>query len=285
MKENQSQALEIAPEQPKINEAIAIYQGASLLKIEKEEQEKLAASFDAELIEIRPDGLIYLPQVFWRQRLNETFGIGQWCLVVKGSHKDPNPEKDKLYVQGVLMVRGSYVAEAVGEAELHSNNATQSWASVWESAKSDCITRCCKDLGIACELWQPTFIRTWQAQNAIQVWVDGKNKPQWRKRNAPPFYKEKGHVQNSSSSNANTGNDGPVYPKQRNNDQPITDVDQSQQSKPSMAQQGAKPWLNPDTDKWKEAVKYLQQGGNIQSVEAKYRMSKVNREKLLGEAV
>jgi hypothetical protein len=85
---------------------------------------------------------------------------------------------------------------------LHTSNPNQSWASVWESAKSDCITRCCKDLGIASELWQPEFIRNWIKENAIQVWCEFKikgeikKKPQWRKKNSQPFWNE---IKNSES--------------------------------------------------------------------------------------
>jgi hypothetical protein len=178
-----------------------IYNNASLLKISDEEQKKLLASFDTKKIEIRPDGLIYLPQTFWRKRLNESFGIGQWCLIVKSSTKDP--DRNKLYLQGILLVRGNYVAEAVGEAEYHQDNALQSWASVWESAKSDCITRCCKDLGIASELWQPEFIKSWIKDNSIQVWrnTTGKHRDkksgqlvpgsfQWRKKISDKFWDE-----------------------------------------------------------------------------------------------
>jgi hypothetical protein len=172
---------------------INIYSGASMLSITTDEQIKIQASFDAKEIEIRPDGLIYLPQTFWRKRLNNSFGIGQWCLIVKSSHQDAN----KLYLQGILMVRGSYVAESVGEAEYHKDNPLQSWASVWESAKSDSITRGCKDLGIASELWQPEFIRKWIETNAVKVWIDlnkGKGEPKkkavWRKKDATPFWNE-----------------------------------------------------------------------------------------------
>ena len=179
-----------------MDNSIKIYQGASMLKIEEEEQKKLTASFEEKMIEIRPDGLIYLPQVFWRERLNQTFGIGQWCLVVKNSSKDE--AKNKCYLQGVLMIRGCYVGEAVGEAEYHATNPLQSWATVWEAAKSDCITRCCKDLGIANELWQPKFINEWISKYAIKVWRNktGKSKNgndgsyQWRKKDAQPFYDE-----------------------------------------------------------------------------------------------
>ena len=189
----ETQALEVN----KVDDSIAIYSGASLLSISDKEQKKLLAAFDTNMIEIRPDGLIYLPQVFWRQRLNETFGIGQWCLIIKGNTKDP--ERSKLYLEGVLMVRGCYMATAVGEAEYHDNNKGQSWASVWESAKSDCITRCCKDLGIASLLWQPQFSQQWQQDNAAKVFVNnnGNSKAVWRKKDAKPFWNETGYCQDS----------------------------------------------------------------------------------------
>ena len=79
-----------------INSSIEIYKGASTLIVTAEEQAKILSSFPEHLIEIRPDGMIYLPQTFWRQRLNESFGIGQWCLVVKGSHKDPDENKNPI---------------------------------------------------------------------------------------------------------------------------------------------------------------------------------------------
>ena len=204
------QQLQLA-ESPVIDNSIAIYTGASALQLTKDEQTNLLADFDTNQIEIRPDGLIYLPQAFWRQRLNTTLGIGQWALVVKGSHKDP--ERSKLYLQGVLMIRGCYVAESVGEAEYHENNSNQSWASVWEAAKSDCITRCCKDLGIASSLWQPQFAQAWVAENAVKVFVNAKKwnpatkqkedkkEVQWRKRDAAPFWNETGLVPTDNQNN------------------------------------------------------------------------------------
>lgn len=46
----------------------------------------------------------------------------------------------------------------------------------------------------------------------------------------------------------------------------------------------AKPWLNPNTDQWRSAVKYLVDGGLITDIEKKYQLSKTNREKLISEA-
>lgn len=240
------------PEQ-EINNSIEIYRGASTLKVSDEEQTKLLAAFPANEIEIRPDGLIFLPQTFWRKRLNTSFGIGQWCLIVKGQHKDPTEGKDKLYLQGILMVRGCYVAEAIGEAELHSDNPLQSWASVWESAKSDCITRCCKDLGIASELWQPQFIQKWVSENAVRVWREktGKRKDgngyavgsyQWRKKTAAPFYDEK--------------TSGAQYVPKKETTDPV----QQRESTPVSKGEDTRPWLNDN--QYKQALQRIN-GGNL----------------------
>lgn len=34
------------------------------------------------------------------------------------------------------------------------------------------MMRCCKDLGVASELWDPRFIRKWKAANAREVFVE-----------------------------------------------------------------------------------------------------------------
>ena len=41
-----------------------------------------------------------------------------------------------------------------------------------EGCKSNALMRCCKDLGIASELWDPVFLRKFMAQHAREVWVE-----------------------------------------------------------------------------------------------------------------
>jgi len=41
-----------------------------------------------------------------------------------------------------------------------------------EGCKSNALMRCCKDLGVASELWDPRFIRKYMAQNAKELWVE-----------------------------------------------------------------------------------------------------------------
>jgi hypothetical protein len=41
-----------------------------------------------------------------------------------------------------------------------------------EGCKSNALMRCCKDLGVASELWDPRYIRAFMKENAKQVWVE-----------------------------------------------------------------------------------------------------------------
>src|ERR1700761_2368091 len=41
-----------------------------------------------------------------------------------------------------------------------------------EGCKSNALMRCCKDLGVASELWDPVFLRKFMAEHAREVWVE-----------------------------------------------------------------------------------------------------------------
>jgi len=41
-----------------------------------------------------------------------------------------------------------------------------------EGCKSNALMRCCKDLGVASELWDPRFIRKFMKDKAKQVWAE-----------------------------------------------------------------------------------------------------------------
>lgn len=64
-----------------------------------------------------------------------------------------------------------------------------------------------------------------------------------------------------------------------------TDPKAVEQKKPNGEQIDSRAWLNPKTEQWEEAVKYLQGvGGSLAKIETKYKLSKVNKEKLIQEA-
>lgn len=224
-------------EQPRMipNEELSIYkfQQASMLKLEKEEEEVLSASVPEEDIDIRPDGLIYYSHVYVRERLNKGVGIGQWILAEEWVKERDNT----IMFKGSLYVRGHYIGTAIGEMEYHPNNPMQSYASVYEGAKSDCLVRCCKDLGIGKECWQRSFSSNWVMKYGVKVWRDkarhGKGEYQWRHVNSQPFWDEASVAQDSpnqpkfTKGNKNSGQ-GINKPKQTKQNlgtafQPLTD--------------------------------------------------------------
>ena len=61
-----------------------------------------------------------------------------------------------------------------------------------EGCKSNAMMRCCKDLGVASELWDPRFIRKFKAEHTREVFVEHvvskkKTKIWIRKGDAVPY--------------------------------------------------------------------------------------------------
>ncbi|HVK40240.1 MAG TPA: mitochondrial genome maintenance protein MGM101 [Candidatus Kapabacteria bacterium] len=177
------------------------YVGIAAAPFSPEAAEILMGGVAEEDIEIRPDGLIYLPEIKYRRILNRAFGPGAWSLLPM--EITVSPQDNMLYYKGALFVLGRFVSEAIGEQQYFPDNDRMSYATAAESAKSNCLMRCCKDLGIASELWDPTFVRGWIARNATEAWCvnvgsrdRGKKKKMWRKRESAPIdafpWKEEG---------------------------------------------------------------------------------------------
>lgn len=61
-----------------------------------------------------------------------------------------------------------------------------------EGCKSNALMRCCKDLGVASELWDPRFIRKFMKSHAKQIWVEHvptkKKKQIWLRIDDEPRY-------------------------------------------------------------------------------------------------
>lgn len=63
----------------------------------------------------------------------------------------------------------SLVSVARGEQDYFSPEGIPTAA---EGCKSNALTRCCKDLGIASELWDPRFIRKFLTESTKAMWVE-----------------------------------------------------------------------------------------------------------------
>jgi len=167
--------------------AIANWQGIAQQPFDKKTAQTLEAKIPDDVIEIRPDGMIYLPQIEYRRILNKAFGVGAWAL-----RRLAVQVKDQTVIfDGELWANGRYISGAMGEQDYIESNKNMSWATAVESAKSDCLTRCCKDIGIAIDLWNPRYVKKWKEEFALQVWCEsqkgGQKKPLWRRKDDPPI--------------------------------------------------------------------------------------------------
>jgi hypothetical protein len=187
------------------------YVGASLLVLAAPEAARLAEILPDDDHDILPTGEVYVSQVRYRRLLNAVLGPGQWALVPRGGFQK---QGNTLCREYALVVRGNFVAESVGEAEFQPDNDRMTWATAAESCKSNALTRCCKDLGIASECWDKRWAEAWKERHAVAVWckVHGKPKKQWRRIDAEPFWNEDGPAAQKpggppaySTSTGNTG--------------------------------------------------------------------------------
>ena len=171
------------PELINLPEAVkTIITTAGTLETDDKQREILYAPPDRDEIQIRPDGLIYLPWVFWARRLKAAFGTS-WVVVQSG---EPQMENNLILVRYMLFIQGKYVGTAYGEQEFHPNNKTMSYGDAIEATQSNAITRLCKHLGMCEELWSKDYIETWKKEYAVTYIYHNKQKNQdetrWKKK-------------------------------------------------------------------------------------------------------
>jgi hypothetical protein len=143
------------------------YKGASQLKLKADERKKLREDFPDDVIEIRPhDGFIFLNHVALRERLYDVLGIGDVAEICR--ERFMKGETNEVAVDLVLLVRGCFVAEAVGAAKYYPQNPKTSFKDVIESAWSDALRLCCKHWGVGLQTWRPGYQREWVAKYAVQ---------------------------------------------------------------------------------------------------------------------
>ncbi|KAG6334623.1 hypothetical protein ID866_4464 [Astraeus odoratus] len=167
------------------------YYGLSTQAFPKEIADVLLAPIDGEDIEIKPDGLIYLPEIKYRRILNKAFGPGGWGLAPR---TETNVGPRVVSREYALVCLGRLVGIARGEQEYFDPSGIP---TATEACKSNALMRCCKDLGVASELWDPRFIRNFKDKHCVEVWGEHvttkKKKKLWRRKDQPKLdypYKE-----------------------------------------------------------------------------------------------
>jgi len=159
------------------------FHGLSLQPFEKGISDILLAPVEPIDIEIKPDGLIYLPEIKYRRILNKAFGPGGWGLAPRS---ETNVGPKVVSREYALVCLGRLVGIARGEQEYFDPSGIP---TATEACKSNALMRCCKDLGIASELWDPRFIREFKAAHCVEVFAENvitkRKKKLWRRKDQP----------------------------------------------------------------------------------------------------
>lgn len=133
----------------------------------KEVADILLAPLASEDIEIKPDGLLYLPEIKYRRILNKAFGPGGWGLAPRTESLITPKQISREYA---LICQGRLVSVARGEQDYFGGE--EKITTALEGCKSNALMRCCKDLGVASELWDPSFIRKWKKKYCEEVFAE-----------------------------------------------------------------------------------------------------------------
>ncbi|KAH0542170.1 hypothetical protein FGG08_003391 [Glutinoglossum americanum] len=142
------------------------FHGLSAEPFPKEIAEILTQSIPEEDVEVKPDGIIYLPEIKYRRILNRAFGPGGWGLAPRGETIVTSKAVTREYA---LVVLGRLMSVARGEQDYFSPDGIPTAA---EGCKSNAMVRCCKDLGVASELWDPRWIRKYLEKNTREAMVE-----------------------------------------------------------------------------------------------------------------
>ncbi|KAL1690072.1 mitochondrial genome maintenance MGM101-domain-containing protein [Schizophyllum commune] len=161
------------------------YSGLGTSAFPKEVTDVLLAPVDPADVEMKPDGMIYLPEIKYRRILNKAFGPGAWGLAPRSPTNVGPKVVSREYA---LICMGRLVSIARGEQEYFDPSGIP---TATESCKSNALMRCCKDLGIASELWDPRFIREFKAKYCVEVFAEHvptkKKRKLWRRKDQGKF--------------------------------------------------------------------------------------------------
>ena len=162
------------------------YGGIAVAPFPKEAIEVLRRPFDPDLVEIKPDGICYMPGVFYRSVLNEAFGPGAWAIAPRGpARRVPKGGGELVIFHGVLIILGRFVSEKIGGCMYFPSNRGMTYADAYEGAITECLSRCCKEIVPSVEvLWRKGWREEWTAKYAEQYFDQREGKNQWRRKDS-----------------------------------------------------------------------------------------------------
>lgn len=146
----------------------------------------LREPIDPDDVEIKPDGIVYLPGVFYRSRLSRAFGPGAWSMPPRGpARRMPKSGGELVIFHGALYILGRFVSERYGQCMYYPSNAGMTYADAYEGAITDCLSRCCKDIIEAiAPLWEKGWRDEWQRKYAETYQNERTGKTEWRRKSS-----------------------------------------------------------------------------------------------------
>lgn len=182
------------------------YSRASELKLTPDEIKGLEEDFGDDAFKPGAAGkenLIYIEHAFLRERFNKVFGHGQWAIVPRSRWKEdftipakpargnyaaqPAKQATRVYVEAMLLVRGCFVAEAVGDMVYYPNNESQNYGDAVEGAKTAALRRCAKELGVGLQAWKKDWCQGWWDRNPNgRAGQGASGAPRGSQRSTPP---------------------------------------------------------------------------------------------------
>ncbi len=149
------------------------YARAGELKLTPEEDAALAEDFPDEAFRSGAGGdsqLIYIEHAHLRDRLTNVLGRGAWSLVTRSrwteEYKTGKGERAvRVYSEVMLVVRGCFVSEAIGEMTYYPHNQKTTYADAIEGSKTAAFRRCAKDFSIGMQAWKKGWTEGWWQRN------------------------------------------------------------------------------------------------------------------------
>lgn len=154
------------------NLTMKCYERASTLTLTEDESKRLLADFpDADFKKGAQgkENLIYIEHAALRDRLTSTLGIGQWTIVPRRTWEEEFSTRDKkrgmrVYVEAMLLVRGCFVSEAIGDMDYYPDSPGTNYGDAVEGAQTAALRRCAKNLGVGLQAWRAEWIKGWWAR-------------------------------------------------------------------------------------------------------------------------
>ena len=92
--------------------------------------------------------------------------MGKWAMVPRSRWAEPfktakGVDGSRVYVEAMLVIRGCFVAEAIGEMEYYPSNGSQNYGDATEGAESAAFRRCAKKFGVGLQAWKRDWCDAW----------------------------------------------------------------------------------------------------------------------------